>query len=354
MSIVSVEDLVVEYQSEGYAVRPLDGFSMSADEGELVALLGPSGSGKTTLLSVLSGMVAAASGSVSIGGIDVLGLSGSALQDFRRNTIGIVFQGFNLIPSLNARENVAAPLLVAGVSRKEALARADHLLDEVGMSERAGHKPTQLSGGQQQRVAVARGLVGDPAVLLADEPTANLDLISAEAVISLLRGLRETGRTILISTHDNRLLPACDRVIEMSVAAKAGAASSTDRTANSGASSDGVGSDGVGNGTPDDGLGLREFAAGDVIFRQGDQSDFVYEIESGTIEVYRELAEGGEELLATLTAGNYVGELGPLLGFPRSASIRATSDARLVALTSQEFKLKGVERTVGTQRTANS
>ncbi|MCL4157349.1 UNVERIFIED_CONTAM: hypothetical protein GTU68_041205 [Idotea baltica] len=299
---------------------------MTADKGELVALLGPSGSGKTTLLSVLSGMVPATEGSVSIDGVDVLELGGSAMQDFRRNTIGIVFQGFNLIPSLNARENVAAPLLVAGVARKEALARADELLAEVGMSDRVDHKPTQLSGGQQQRVAVARGLVGDPAVLLADEPTANLDLISAEAVISLLRGLRASGRTIVISTHDNRLLPACDRVIEMATAATGGAAA--DETVE----------------PP-----RLDFAAGDVVFRQGDQSDFVYEIESGTIEVYRELADGGEKVLANLTAGNYFGELGPLLGFPRSASIRATSDVRLTSLTSQEFKLKGVERTVATQ-----
>lgn len=322
--IVSVNDLVVEYQSEGYAIRPLDGFSMSADQGELVALLGPSGSGKTTLLSVLSGMVPATSGSVSIDGIDVLKLSGSALQEYRRNRIGIVFQGFNLIPSLNARENVAAPLLVAGTSRSKALARADDLLEEVGMADRGGHRPTQLSGGQQQRVAVARGLIADPAVLLADEPTANLDLISAEAVISLLRRLRASGRTIVISTHDNRLLPAVDRVVEMSAMAGPDAEEQSGQEPQ------------------------VSFSSGDVIFRQGDASDYVYEIESGTIEVYRELADGVEETLATLTTGNYVGELGPLLGFPRSASIRATSDVQLVALTAQEFKLKGVERTVGT------
>jgi putative ABC transport system ATP-binding protein len=336
---VQVDGLVVEYQSEGYAVRPLDGFSMSAERGELVALLGPSGSGKTTLLSVLSGMIPATAGSVTIDGIDVLGLSGSALQEFRRTTIGIVFQGFNLIPSLNARENVAAPLLVAGVGRTEALAKADALLAEVGMAERADHKPNQLSGGQQQRVAVARGLIGDPAVLLADEPTANLDLISAEAVISLLRGLRESGRTILISTHDNRLLPACDRVIEMSIEARAGAADAT------------TASDAAASGNPSlADSPRRELAAGELLFRQGDHSDFVYEIESGTVEVYRELVDGGEEVLATRTDGNYVGELGPLLGFPRSASVRAVSDVALVALTAQEFKLKGVERTVGTRR----
>jgi putative ABC transport system ATP-binding protein len=322
--IVSVDDLVVEYRAEGYVVKPLDGFSMTADQGELVALLGPSGSGKTTLLSVLSGMIPAAGGSVTIDGIDVLGLKGSALQDFRRNRLGIVFQGFNLIPSLNARENVAAPLLVAGRKRAEALARADELLAEVGMSERADHKPNRLSGGQQQRVAVARGLVADPSVLLADEPTANLDLISAEAVIALLRRLRAAGRTIIISTHDNRLLPAVDRVVEMGHA--------PDETAGDGASTQ---------------VTLK---AGDLLFRQGDNGNLVYEIEQGSIEVFRELADGSEEPLATLSGGNYVGELGPLLGFPRSATVRAKSDAILRAMTVQEFKQQGVERTLGTAR----
>lgn len=317
--VLRIQDLTVEYETDGYAVRPLEGFNLDAEPGQLVGLLGPSGSGKTTLLSVLGGMVPAKSGRVSVEGIDVLSLKGAALRDYRRNTIGIVFQGFNLLPSLSARENVAAPLLVAGSSRRDALRRADQLLEEVGMADRAEHRPNHLSGGQQQRVAVARGLVADPPLLLADEPTANLDLISAEAVISLLRQLRESGRTIIISTHDNRLLPAIDRIVEM---VPGGGDDAEERLA------------------PEP----LTVEPGSVLFRQGDTSDFVYEIVDGTIEVVRELVDGSEELLAELTTGNYVGELGPLLGFPRSATVKSRSGATVQAMTVQEFKLQGLDR----------
>lgn len=215
---VAVDDLVVEYSTDRYAVRPLDGFSLSASAGQIVALFGPSGSGKTTLLSSLSGMIQATAGSVTVDGIDVLALTGRALEQYRRQTIGIVFQGCNLIPALTARENIAAPLLLAGANRKRSLERADELLGEVGLDDRGGHKPIHLSGGQRQRVAVARGLIGDPAVLLADEPTANLDHANAASVASLLERLRARGRTIIISTHDDRLLPVVDQVVHMNAA----------------------------------------------------------------------------------------------------------------------------------------
>lgn len=314
--LLVVDDLVVEYESEGYSVRPLDGFSLTVERGELVALLGPSGSGKTTLLSVLSAMVPATSGTVSMNGIDVLKLQGTALEQYRRNQIGIVFQGFNLIPSLNAVENVAAPLLIARKDRKAALAKAHDLLHEVGMADRAKHMPSEMSGGQQQRVAVARGLIGDPVLLLADEPTANLDVISAEAVVSLLRRLRDSGRSIVISTHDNRLLPAVDRSVEMAPHA----------------------TDAVSAPAP------MSFNKGEVIFRQSDQSDYVYLIDEGSVDVIREFANGDRETLATLHSGNYVGELGPLLGFPRSATIEAATDVVLTPLTIGEFKLRGLQQ----------
>ena len=213
--LVSVDGLVVEYVTDRHTVRAVDNFTMHAPPGQLVAVLGPSGSGKTSLLSVLSGMIDAAAGSVVVNDIDVLSLAGRTLEQYRRRTIGIVFQGFNLIPSLNARENVAAPLLVAGVNQKAALGRADQLLDEVGLAGRGDHRPTQLSGGEQQRVAVARGLVRDPLVLLADEPTANLDQGSAGSVVELFGRLRARGRTIIIATHDHRLLPAVDQIVQM-------------------------------------------------------------------------------------------------------------------------------------------
>lgn len=308
--LVDVDNLVVEYTTDRYSVRPLDGFDLKAPPGQLLALLGPSGSGKTTLLSILSGMIPATSGSVTVDGTDVLSLKGADLEHYRRKTIGIVFQGFNLIPSLTARENVAAPLLLAGENRRTALARADQLLDEVGLGDRADHKPLQMSGGQQQRVAVARGLVGDPQVLLADEPTANLDHISAESVVELLRGLRERGRTIIISTHDNRLLPAVDQVVAMH----------------------------PDHPMPEVTLNELDLVPGEVLFRQSSQSDYIYSILKGTVEIVREYADGTSAVIATRSAGGYVGELGPMLDFPRSATVRARDRVRLLPLTIEQFK----------------
>lgn len=214
-SMVAVDDLVVEYPTNGQPVRPLDGFTMNAAFGTLVTLLGASGSGKTTLLSVLSGMIQPTAGTVTVSHTDVPSLKGADLENFRRTTIGIVFQRFNLLPALSACENVAAPLLIAGVQRRAALARADYLLYKVGLGDRGDHKPTQLSGGEQQRVAIARSLIGDPMVVLADEPTANLDHASADSVIALLQQLRDRGRTIIVATHDDRIVPAADQVVAM-------------------------------------------------------------------------------------------------------------------------------------------
>jgi putative ABC transport system ATP-binding protein len=312
MSVATVEvrDLVIEYASGGYAVRPIDGLDLQASPGELVVLLGPSGCGKTSLLSVLGGILQPTSGQVTVGGADVGSLKGTALTEFRQQTVGFVFQAFNLVPSLSARENVAMPLLMAGVKRARAMERADRLLERVGLAERAKHKPSKLSGGQQQRVAVARGLAADPAVLLADEPTANLDYIQAEGIISLLRDLRSDGRCIVVSSHDDRLVPIADRVIHL-----------------------------VPEFREDEKAPHRvEHASGSVIFEQGTRGELVYVIESGTVEIDRRLADGGREVLATLDAGDYFGELGPLLGFPRSATAIAASDVALTAYSVQDFR----------------
>ena len=307
---VQVRDLVIEYDSGGYAVRPIDGLDLDAAPGELVVLLGPSGCGKTSLLSVLGGILRPTSGNVVVGGMQVENLKGTALSNYRQKTVGFVFQAFNLVASLSARENVAMPLLMAGVPRRRAFDRADRLLDRVGLSERSHHKPAKLSGGQQQRVAVARGLAADPLVLLADEPTANLDYIQAEGIISLLRDLRSDGRAIVVSSHDDRLVPIADRVIHL---------------------------------VPD----FREdeapprtidFTAGTVIFEQGSRGELVYVIESGTVEIDRQRADGTREKLATMGAGEYFGELGPLLGFPRSATAIAATDTTLVGYSVQDFR----------------
>ncbi len=306
-----VDGLVKEYAGDGYVVRVLDELSFHAAPGELVVLLGPSGSGKSTLLSCLGGMLSPTSGSIRLNDVDVTGSSGKALDDYRKRHVGFVFQGFNLIPSLNARENVAVPLIVSKtVSRSEALAKADELLGRVGLGDRTRHKPSQLSGGQQQRVAVARGLVTDPELLIADEPTANLDHIQAEAVIGLFRELRSQGRVIVVSTHDARLIPVADRVVRMTP-------------------------DGI---EPDRGAHEVRVAAGTVVFRQEDPPDYVYVIESGEVEIVRELIDGGTERLALLGPGQYFGELGAMLGFPRSATARTIGDAVFTAMPPHEFR----------------
>jgi putative ABC transport system ATP-binding protein len=306
-----VDGLVKEYAGDGYVVRVLDELSFHAEPGELVVLLGPSGSGKSTLLSCLGGMLSPTSGSIRLNDVDVTAASGKALDDYRKRHVGFVFQGFNLIPSLTARENVAVPLIVSKtVSRSQALTKADDMLDRVGLADRTRHKPSQLSGGQQQRVAVARGLVTDPDLLIADEPTANLDHIQAEAVVGLFRELRSQGRVIVVSTHDARLIPVADRVVRMTP-------------------------DGI---EPEQGAHEVRVAAGSTVFRQEDPPDYVYVIESGEVEILRELIDGGTERLALLGPGQYFGELGAMLGFPRSATARAHSDAVFTAMPPHEFR----------------
>jgi putative ABC transport system ATP-binding protein len=202
-----IDGLTVEYGSGiGEVTRPLDGFDMVAPAGSLALLLGPSGSGKTTLLSCLAAILSPARGTVSFGDVTVSELAGKERTLFRRRTVGIVFQAFNLVPSLSAAENVMAPLLAAGRSRAEAATRAAELLDRVELSHRSTHRPGELSGGQQQRVAIARALVQDPPLLLADEPTAHLDHTQVEGVLGLLAGLMDGERVMVIATHDDRVL----------------------------------------------------------------------------------------------------------------------------------------------------
>jgi putative ABC transport system ATP-binding protein len=305
-----VDDLVVEFVHDGYAIRPLDGLSFEAQAGELVVLLGPSGCGKTTLLSCLGGILTPTSGTIRVGDLAVTDLKGKDLDQYRRGEIGFVFQAFNLIPSLTARENIAVPLTLTGTSRADAFARADALLDQVGLGDRGGHLPSKLSGGQMQRVAVARGLGHDPKLLLADEPTANLDHIQAEAIIRLLQGLRDDGRMIVVSTHDARLVPIADRIVQMVPP----------------------------HGEPEQSVKQLSFDAGHSVFEQGDASDLVYVVESGEVDVIRVLADGSEEHLNRIGPGAYFGELGTFLGFPRSASCRAHSDVELTSYSPDVFR----------------
>ena len=303
-------ELVVEYSSGGYLVRPIDGLDVEVRKGELALLLGASGCGKTTLLSVLAAILRPVSGSVLLDKLEVTTLQSRGLTDYRLRRVGIVFQAFNLIPSLTASENVQIPLRAAGLSRRAAHERADALLSEVSLSDRRHHRPADLSGGQQQRVAIARALALDPPLVLADEPTAHLDYIQVEGVLRLLRQIADSGRIVVVSTHDERLIPLADRVVPMSPKTM-------------------------------EGEGLEEevrLAPNEVLFNQGDPGDVVYVVEEGEIEIVRVRDDRTEELLTHIGPGGYFGELAPMFGIRRSATARATEPTRVVGLTVGEFR----------------
>ena len=194
----------------------LKGIDFSCARGEVVAIMGASGAGKSTLLQILGTLSTPDSGSLKIDGTDVLALNGGALSAFRGNRIGFVFQFHHLLPEFSALENVMMPALIAGRSEKQARTRALELLQELGLEERTGHKPSQLSGGEQQRVAIARALVNEPAVIFADEPTGNLDSVTKKEIQQLFLDLRAShGQSIVIVTHDPELASACDRCLNM-------------------------------------------------------------------------------------------------------------------------------------------
>ena len=184
-------------------VTALDALDLAIDAGDRVAVLGRSGSGKSTLLHLLGGLDRPTSGDIRVGGRALAELSNDELARYRRETVGFIFQFFNLVPSMTAEQNVELPMMLAGVARGERRRRAGELLDRVGLSARRGHRPSELSGGEQQRVSIARALVHDPPLLLADEPTGNLDSRTAAEILDVVRGLE--GKTVLLVTHDRAL-----------------------------------------------------------------------------------------------------------------------------------------------------
>jgi putative ABC transport system ATP-binding protein len=212
--MIEISNLGMSYPLERGRLDVLAGVNVRVAEGETVAIVGPSGSGKTTLLVLLAGLEQPSAGSIRMGEVDITGLEGDALADMRRDHLGIVFQSFHLVPSLTALGNVALPLEIAG--RKGARERARAMLDKVGLAERADHYPAQLSGGEQQRVAIARALVHAPKVVLADEPTGNLDPGTGERIIDLLFGLNaDSGSTLVLVTHDDAIARRCRRVLHL-------------------------------------------------------------------------------------------------------------------------------------------
>jgi putative ABC transport system ATP-binding protein len=213
--LVYARGLRKDYGSGEGLVRALDAVDLDVNRGEAVAVMGPSGCGKSTLLHLIGGLDRPSAGQLSVAGQRVDELSERALAHLRRDEIGFVFQAFQLMDELTAQENVELPVLLAGYSPNEARARATALLEQVGLADRARHLPSMLSGGQRQRVAIARALVNHPEIVLADEPTGNLDSASAFDVLSLLGDLHAKGLTLVIVTHDERIATTADRLISM-------------------------------------------------------------------------------------------------------------------------------------------
>src|ERR1700730_1667776 len=216
MANIELHDLKKIYGKGDRAVHAVDGVNLSIDNGEFISIVGRSGSGKTTTLDCLGLLLRPTSGKIVIDGVDTSTLSNGKQAEFRSKKIGFIFQGFNLLPSLNALDNVMLPLRYSGGNKKAARKRAQDLFEEIGMADRMHHRPTQLSGGEQQRVAIARALINEPTLVLGDEPTGEVDTETSQKLIALMRRLnRETGVTFILVTHDVDLASRTDRMIRL-------------------------------------------------------------------------------------------------------------------------------------------
>jgi len=213
---ITVKDLVKAYRLGKVEVQALRGLNMSVKEGEVVSIIGPSGSGKTTLLNIVGGLDTATAGTVVVGNLEVTTLSTSQLIDYRRKTVGHIFQTLNLIPTLTAAENMELPMIATGVPKSNRNERVKTLLEVVGLTERASHKPDELSGGEQQRITMAAALANDAPIILADEPTGELDTVNAKIVVEyLVKISRELGKTIVMVTHDPNVARHADRILRI-------------------------------------------------------------------------------------------------------------------------------------------
>ena len=214
-AIIQARGVVKDFMLGELRVRALSGVDLVILEGEFLVVMGPSGSGKSTLLNMIGGLDRTTEGSIFVEGIDIGELDEIGLADYRRTHIGFIFQSFNLIPTMTARQNVEFPMVFAGKSKAERHQRAEVLLRKVGLGERLGHRPVEMSGGEQQRVAIARALSNEPPILFGDEPTGNLDTKTGRDILTLLSDLNDEGRTVIVVSHDPRLVAYADRVVHM-------------------------------------------------------------------------------------------------------------------------------------------
>jgi putative ABC transport system ATP-binding protein len=215
-TVVKTEDVVKEYRMGTNVVRALDGINIEIARGEYISLMGPSGSGKSTLFNMIGALDGPTGGRVYIDGQDMSQLSRSQIAWFRCHRVGYIFQSYNLLPVMSALENVTLPMIFAGLSTRERSKKGENLLNLVGLGDRIHHRPDELSGGQRQRVAIARAFANDPTIILADEPTANLDTITGREIIDLIRDLnRGKGVTVISATHDLKMLDVSDRIFHM-------------------------------------------------------------------------------------------------------------------------------------------
>lgn len=213
--MIEVSDIVKIYKTGHLELTVLKGLNLSVKEGEYVAFMGPSGSGKSTLMNILGCLDSLTSGKYILDNQDVSMIKGDALAEVRNKKIGFVFQTFNLLPKMTAVENVALPALYAGVKKSERIKRATEALESVGLGDRIHHKPSEMSGGQRQRVAIARAIINNPRILLADEPTGNLDSKSGEEVLEIFKKLNDNGTTIVMVTHEEDVAEHCKRIIRL-------------------------------------------------------------------------------------------------------------------------------------------
>jgi ABC-type lipoprotein export system ATPase subunit len=329
--LIDLRNIVKTFESAAGSFTALKGVSLTVDRGEFVAVIGKSGSGKSTLINMVTGIDRPTSGEVIVGGTPVHKLSEGQMSVWRGKNLGIIFQFFQLLPSLTVVENIMLPMDFCNMYRpSERRARAMHLLEQVEMTENAHKLPSAISGGQQQRAAIARALANDPPILIADEPTGNLDSKTAEAVFQLFEQLVADGKTIVMVTHDNDLARLASRSVIVSdgeivnqYLAHALPQLSLDQLI-----------------TVTRQLDRLSFAPGQPIIHKGSSADYFYIITRGKVEVILDQPGGGELIAEVLSQGQYFGELGLLNGDARRATVRAAHDAdsvEVVALDRAEF-----------------